>query len=133
PLFEINEYQALIFLNNYFMSREQQIESSDTFQDSFPPTAVRAVYYQNPPRLTFQNKSKTKIYPIALCQKSDIINRNLNRLFVNSMKGKTDKKITKAKLPEESKKFLEYDQSKPFQLSLFDLLENEKEFSHTIE
>jgi len=34
---------------------------------------------------------------------------------------------------KESKRFLEYKHSKPFQLSLFDLLENEKEFSHTIE
>lgn len=35
--------------------------------------------------------------------------------------------------PEEPKKFLEYTHSKPLQLSLFDLFENEKEFSHTIE
>lgn len=33
--------------------------------------------------------------------------------------------------PEEPKKFLEYKQYKPFQLTLFDLPENEKEFSHT--
>lgn len=49
------------------------------------------------------------------------------------MKRKSSKKSTKVKGPEEPKKFLEYKQSKPFQLSLFDLLENEKEFSHTIE
>lgn len=47
------------------------------------------------------------------------------------MKKKESKK-NKIQL-EEPKKFLEYKQSKPFQLSLFDLLENEKEFSHTIE
>lgn len=41
------------------------------------------------------------------------------------------KKSSKTK--EEVKKFLEYNQSKPFQLSRFDLLENEKEFSHIIE
>ncbi len=46
-------------------------------------------------------------------------------------KNKPSKKSSKTK--EEVKKFLEYNQSKPFQLSLFDLLENEKEFSHTIE
>ena len=34
---------------------------------------------------------------------------------------------------ERAKKFSQHTQSKPFQLSLFDLLENEKEFSHTIE
>ncbi len=48
------------------------------------------------------------------------------------MKAKTGKK-TKKQQPEEPKKFLEYKQSSPFQLSLFDLLENEKDFSHTIE
>jgi hypothetical protein len=47
------------------------------------------------------------------------------------MKTKTGKKIKLQS--EEPKKFLEYKQTKPFQLSLFDLLENEKEFSHTIE
>jgi len=47
------------------------------------------------------------------------------------MKTKTGKKTELQ--PEEPKKFLEHKQSKPFQLSLFDLLENEKEFSHTIE
>lgn len=47
------------------------------------------------------------------------------------MKTKSTKKLNQAK--EAAKKFLEYNQSKPFQLSLFDLLENEKEFSHTIE
>lgn len=45
-------------------------------------------------------------------------------------KSKPGKKLTK--MPNEAKKFLEYKQSKPFQLSLFDLLENEKESSHTI-
>lgn len=50
------------------------------------------------------------------------------------MKTKADKKSkNKALVPEETKKFLEYKQSKPYQLTLFDLLENEKEFSHTIE
>src|SRR5213083_2720226 len=34
---------------------------------------------------------------------------------------------------EEPKKFLEYKQTAPFQLSLFDMLDNEKDFSHTIE
>ncbi len=47
------------------------------------------------------------------------------------MKSKSSKK--KSKVPEEAKKFLEYKKSKPFQLSLFDLFENEKDFSHTIE
>jgi hypothetical protein len=46
------------------------------------------------------------------------------------MKTKQDKK--KQQL-EDPKKFLEYKRSKPLQLSLFDLLENEKEFSYTIE
>ena len=46
-------------------------------------------------------------------------------------KNKPDKELNKN--PEEAKKFLDYQQSKPFQLSLFDLFENEKEFSHTIE
>lgn len=47
------------------------------------------------------------------------------------MKSKPNKKLKKNL--EEPKKFLEYRHSKPFQLTLFDLLENEKEFSHTIE
>ena len=47
------------------------------------------------------------------------------------MKSKSSKKTSK--VPEEAKKFLEYKKSKPFQLSLFDLFENEKDFSHTIE
>ncbi len=46
-------------------------------------------------------------------------------------KSKPSKKLSKVQ--EEAKKFLEYKQSKPFQLSLFDLFENKKEFSHTIE
>ena len=45
-------------------------------------------------------------------------------------KAKTGLKQTKS---EEPKKFLEYKQTAPFQLSLFDLLDNEKDFSHTIE
>lgn len=51
------------------------------------------------------------------------------------MKAKTDKKTARkiAKKDQEPKKFLEYKQSVPFQLNLFDLLESEKEFSHTIE
>jgi hypothetical protein len=47
------------------------------------------------------------------------------------MKAKLDEKLKSR--TEDPKKFLEYRQSKPFQLSLFNLLENEKEFSHTIE
>jgi len=48
------------------------------------------------------------------------------------MKTKKDK-IAKKQPPEEPKKFLEYKQTARFQLSLFDLLDNEKDFSHTIE
>jgi hypothetical protein len=47
------------------------------------------------------------------------------------MKGKSSTKSIEA--PEEQKRFLEYKHSQPFQLSLFDLFENEKDFSHTIE
>lgn len=47
------------------------------------------------------------------------------------MKGKSSKKSIE--VPEEQKRFLEYKHSQPFQLSLFDLFENEKDFSHTIE
>lgn len=45
-------------------------------------------------------------------------------------KAKTGSKPQK---PKEQKKFIEYKQSAPYQLSLFDLLDNEKDFSHTIE
>jgi len=47
-------------------------------------------------------------------------------------KAKPEKKAKNQQL-EEPKKFVEYKQSAPFQLSLFDLLDNEKDFSHTIE
>lgn len=46
---------------------------------------------------------------------------------------KTPAKKAENKLPEEPKKFLEHKRSNPYQLSLFDLLDNEKDFSHTIE
>jgi hypothetical protein len=55
----------------------------------------------------------------------------LHQTQTTKMKSKSSKKTSK--VPEEAKKFLEYKKSKPFQLSLFDLFENEKDFSHTIE
>jgi hypothetical protein len=147
PLFTTNEYYdylVLMFPDTFLKFRPKQIGSSDTFKESFLRNAL-AGDNQDQTRITLQNKSKTKIYPITLCKKFDIINRNLNiSSIVNSMKGKTNKKTTREKVtetvtqeilvPAKAKKLDDYEHSTPLQLTLFEVaLSNEKEFSNTVE
>ncbi len=46
---------------------------------------------------------------------------------------KKSNKIVKKKKDEKAKLFSQHNQEKPFQLTLFELLKDEEEYSHTVE